>query len=268
MVTIGLISPGRMGSAIAACAASKGHKVIWASEFRSEQTRERAERYGFVDVGTIGDLASESDHILSCGTGMARRDPHKHWAFEVVEDVIEAGFQGIYCDANSMTEEMSKNMESIFLDASGVDFVNGMILGSPPVDVMMSVRGYITGDKAEEFAGFFNQPDIPKMLSEGIVSYQYDHDDYHVRGHHLRSRKERGLLGRQDIFDWVVVDGDPMVLKLAFTAYTSIAHGAVIMANRFAREHGLEEHLFFELTNGFPIDTAMDGSRMGVFAGW
>ena len=167
-----------------------------------------------------------------------------------------------------MTEEMSKNMESIFLDASGVDFVNGMILGSPPVDVMMSVRGYITGDKAEEFAGFFNQPDIPKMLSEGIVSYQYDHDDYHVRGHHLRSRKERGLLGRQDIFDWVVVDGDPMVLKLAFTAYTSIAHGAVIMANRFAREHGLEEHLFFELTNGFPIDTAMDGSRMGVFAGW
>ena len=137
MVTIGLISPGQMGSAIAACAASKGHKVIWASEFRSGQTRERAERYGFVDVETIGNLASESDHILSCGTGMARRDPYKHWAFEVVEDVIEAGFQGIYCDANSMTEDMSKSMESIFSDAEGIDFVNGMILGSRTVEAIM-----------------------------------------------------------------------------------------------------------------------------------
>jgi hypothetical protein len=266
MVKIGLISPGTMGSAIAACAASKGHEILWASDGRSPASVQRAERYGFQDVGTFEVLAQEVQHILCCGTGVGK-EPFKHWAFETAEEIVAAGFQGTYCDANSMTEEMSSGLAQI-LDSPGIDYVNGMILGSPPTSPEMSVRGYIQGDMAQAFSELFNQPDVPKMLKDGILEYRGDHDDYHVRGFHLRSRKERGLLGRQDVFNWVVVEGDPMVLKLAFTAYTSVAHGAIIMANRFAREHNLEEHLFFELTNGFPIDAAMDGSRMGVFAGW
>lgn len=257
MAVLGLVSPGRMGAALGACARSKGHDVIWAGEGRSSATHKRAQR--FRNVGSLSTLAEESDFVLCIGTGWGTRG--KHWTMEVAEDICEAGFNGIYCDANTLTERDGEALKS-YIESFGVSYINGALMGSPPLDPNLSCRGYINGADSSDFASLFNSPDIPKMIMEGDLQYQGNLSDF------SRSREERGLLGREDLFEWVEIEGDPCVLKLAYSAYTAAAHGTLVMANRFAREYGVEKHLFYELTHGFPVNAAVDGSRMGIFAGW
>ncbi|MGE5060010.1 MAG: phosphogluconate dehydrogenase, partial [Betaproteobacteria bacterium] len=51
--TVALLHPGNMGATIGAAARAGGARVIWASQGRSDATRQRAERAGLIDVGTL-----------------------------------------------------------------------------------------------------------------------------------------------------------------------------------------------------------------------
>lgn len=226
MAVIGLVSPGQMGSGIAACAQKLGHEIIWASDGRSNRTVERADQYGFRDVGVFQCLVKEADHILCCGAGHGRT---KHWVVETIEDIAVEGFQGIYCDTNTKHDGLRDEVKAL-AETHDIDYVDGAIFGNPPVHSEIDCRGYLKGERAEEFAELFNDPAGP--------------------------------------FNWIPIDGDPQMLKLAFSAYLSQAYAGVVLANRFARAHGVEEHLFYELKNGYPLDLSMDGDRMGLFAGW
>jgi prephenate dehydrogenase len=62
---IGILHPGNMGISIAASAQNSGHTVYWASEGRSPQTRERAERFGLLDGGTLEKLCETCSVIVS-----------------------------------------------------------------------------------------------------------------------------------------------------------------------------------------------------------
>ena len=53
MKTVGVLHPGAMGSVVGGCLASVGHRVLWASEGRSDATRARAGRDGLEDVGSL-----------------------------------------------------------------------------------------------------------------------------------------------------------------------------------------------------------------------
>ena len=50
-MTVGLLHPGEMGSAIGATLAAQGEAVIWASVGRSPATAERAKRAGLEGYG-------------------------------------------------------------------------------------------------------------------------------------------------------------------------------------------------------------------------
>jgi hypothetical protein len=176
---------------------------------------------------------------------------------------VEGDFEGTYVDANSLPEAETEAIQEI-VHSGGATFVEGVLLGSPPVDPQMSIRGYLNGPGAQEFADLFNDPDIPAMLDANVIG-THDRAGYMAD---RRPRRERGYLGRADLFEWVVMDGSPGVLKMLFTAYSAATHGAVVMANRAARAYGVEEELFYELTNGFPVDPTQDGSIRGLFAGW
>ena len=53
---IGILHPGNMGISIAASMQNSGNAVYWASEGRSAQTRERAEKFDLLDARTLAEL--------------------------------------------------------------------------------------------------------------------------------------------------------------------------------------------------------------------
>src|SRR5256886_17270631 len=88
--TVGLLHPGEMGSAIGSVLRGRGHRVVWASEGRSTETRKRAEEAGLEDAGSVEELARRSDVILSVCPPSA--------ALEGAGAV--AGFRGVFVDAD------------------------------------------------------------------------------------------------------------------------------------------------------------------------
>jgi len=62
---IGVLHPGVMGVTVGTSIKAGGHRVVWASEGRSEATRGRAADAGLEDVGTLSDLVQASDTLIS-----------------------------------------------------------------------------------------------------------------------------------------------------------------------------------------------------------
>ena len=143
--TIGLLHPGAMGVSIGASAAQNGHTVLWASEGRSPATRERAESRDFTDAGSLADLCRRAHTILSVCP--------PHAAESQAEAVVEAGFAGIYCDANAVSPMRSESIAAKCA-AAGIAYVDGGIIGGPawkPGSTWL----YLSGGRAEAVAALF-----------------------------------------------------------------------------------------------------------------
>ena len=90
-MNVGILHPGAMGAVLAGEA---GGLVMWASEGRSPETRERARTHGLVDGGSVSDLIRASDILVSVCP--------PHAAVDVSIQVDQLGFEGIYVDANAI----------------------------------------------------------------------------------------------------------------------------------------------------------------------
>ena len=63
---VGLLHPGLMGESIGASAQSaEDVQVLWASEGRSDASRQRAAKHDFEECETVADLVNASDVIVS-----------------------------------------------------------------------------------------------------------------------------------------------------------------------------------------------------------
>ena len=69
-MNVGLLHPGEMGAAIGTALRTAGHDVLWASEGRSEATRERARE--FTDAGSLAAVVAGSDVVISVDTARAQ----------------------------------------------------------------------------------------------------------------------------------------------------------------------------------------------------
>ena len=135
--TIGLLHPGEMGAAVGAVLRGQGHRVLWASDGRSEETRARAGAAGLEDVGSVAQVAEAEVVFSIC-------PPHA--ALEVARS---ARFGGLYVDANAVSPATAAEV------AGAVDeFVDGGIVGSPPREPGMT-RLYLSGERAADVAGLF-----------------------------------------------------------------------------------------------------------------
>src|SRR5436309_1651050 len=94
---IGILHPGEMGISIAASAQNSGCEVYWASEGRRQQTRERAEQFGLRDSRTLASLCAECPIVISVCP--------PHAAESLANDVLAAGFTGVYVDANAIAPQ-------------------------------------------------------------------------------------------------------------------------------------------------------------------
>jgi 3-hydroxyisobutyrate dehydrogenase-like beta-hydroxyacid dehydrogenase len=119
---IGILHPGNMGISIAASAQNSGHTVYWASEGRSPQTHERAERFNLLDAQTLATLC------LTCSIIISVCPPHA--AEEVAHQVIAHAFQGLYLDANAISPQRTKRIGQA-VEEAGATFVDGGIIGGP-----------------------------------------------------------------------------------------------------------------------------------------
>src|SRR5216683_4403886 len=120
---IGLLHPGEMGAAVAACLTGRGYQVLWVPAGRGPATRARAAQAGLADAETITALAAQAGIILSVCP--------PHAALEVARAVAAAGFTGVYVDANAISPGTAHDVQAV-VEAAGGRYVDGGIIGSPP----------------------------------------------------------------------------------------------------------------------------------------
>jgi 3-hydroxyisobutyrate dehydrogenase-like beta-hydroxyacid dehydrogenase len=136
-VIVGLVHPGEMGAAIGRQLLAAGHDVVWASDGRSEATRERAEP--FRDVSSPARLADEAEVVLSVCP--------PHAALDVARAL--RGFDGLYVDANAISPMRAQEVAAL-----QPRFVDGGIVGGPPDEPGTTL--YLSGADAPAAAALFD----------------------------------------------------------------------------------------------------------------
>jgi len=143
--SVGILHPGAMGVSIAASAKNTGYTVYWASEGRSPQTHERANKINLLDLHSVAKLCNACSVIFSVCP--------PHAAEDVANEVIGHGFRGVYLDANAISPQRAIRIDQAMSDA-GVDFVDGGIIG-PPAWQSGRTWLYLSGKEAQRVASYF-----------------------------------------------------------------------------------------------------------------
>src|SRR6266516_4589485 len=157
--TLALLHPGEMGAAIGACLRGRGLRVVWASAGRSAATRSRANAAGLEDLGALERALGVADIVLSVCP--------PHGAPALAREVAGHGFKGIYVDANAISPATVRNIGRV-LEASEATFVDGGIIGPPPVPGVSS-RIYLSGGRARDIAVVFAGSNLEAIPLEGAA---------------------------------------------------------------------------------------------------
>jgi len=144
--TVGIMSPGDMGSAVGQTLAKHGLTVIAALGERSARTRALAAEVGIADVGTLENLVRQADLIMS----ILVPDAAIVAAQRVAEAMKSADAKPLYADCNSIAVQSSRKIGEI-MKAVGAPFAEASIIGAPP-RVPNKTRFYASGPHAQDFA--------------------------------------------------------------------------------------------------------------------
>ena len=144
--TVGIMSPGDMGSAVGQVLAKQGLRVIAALGERSARTRALAAEAGIVDVGTLENLVREADLVMS----ILDPDAAIVAAQRVAEAMKSTGAKPLYADCNSIAVQSARKIGEI-MKAVGAPFAEASIIGAPP-RVPNKTRIYASGPQAQDFA--------------------------------------------------------------------------------------------------------------------
>ena len=121
--TVGILHPGSMGAAVAACAATNAAAVLWCETGRSTASVERAARFGLTPVATLTELLDRSDIVISLCPPAA--------AETLACDVAGHRFAGVYVEANAISPARVQRIAALLEPDTIV--VDGGVVGSPPV---------------------------------------------------------------------------------------------------------------------------------------
>jgi len=142
---IGVLHPGEMGSAVAATIRNSGYEVCWVAEGRSHLTRARAESAGLTDAVSLANLSRTCPVIVSVCP--------PEFADSVAGEVLAQGFRGTYLDANAISPAHKRKLGER-MQSSGVQFVDGGIIGLPP-KARTQTWMYLSGEQADQIACCF-----------------------------------------------------------------------------------------------------------------
>ncbi|MFN8523172.1 MAG: DUF1932 domain-containing protein [Chloroflexota bacterium] len=142
--TVGVMSPGDMGNAVASMIAASGRRVVVALDERSPRTRDLARAAGLEDVGSVERLVEAADVVLSVlvpseAEASARR---------VASALRATGSSVVYADCNAISPGTTKRVGQI-IESAGSSFVDASIIGPPPRKAG-TTKIYISGPRAGE----------------------------------------------------------------------------------------------------------------------
>jgi 3-hydroxyisobutyrate dehydrogenase-like beta-hydroxyacid dehydrogenase len=141
--SVGILSPGEMGSVLAKSMIKNGMNVVTSLEGRSHLTRLRAAETGIRDAGTIDALVAECDVLISVLTPSEAVDVAHH----VAESMRRTGSTPIFADCNAIAPQTVRAMSTQFT-VMGAAFVDAGIAGrriycsGPETQAFESLREY------------------------------------------------------------------------------------------------------------------------------
>lgn len=145
--TIGIVSPGAMGSAVGAAYAAGGARVVATIDGRSARTRGLATAAGLELLPGLEDVVRHADVVVSIVS--------PEHALAVADDIRAAARRAdakpLVADLNAIAPATIRQLAS-HLAASGLDVVDGSISGRPP-HPGGTTRLYLSGARAAEMAG-------------------------------------------------------------------------------------------------------------------
>lgn len=146
MHTVGVVSPGAMGSAMASALARGGSRVVTTLAGRSGRTTRLAARAELELLPDLAAIAREAGVVLSIVPPEV--------AASVVSDVADAARREqvlpLIADLNAVSPATARRLESVAGEA-GCDLVDGSISGPPPWKAG-TTRLYLSGPRAAELA--------------------------------------------------------------------------------------------------------------------
>lgn len=126
-ITVGILSPGEMGSGVGTVLHNHGVRVVTCLAGRGEGSRQRAERAGFEDLADLEALVQQADMLLSIvppGVAGAMAD-------QVAAAITATHADLLYADCNAIAPSTARAIGQTILDA-GARFADAGIIGGPP----------------------------------------------------------------------------------------------------------------------------------------
>ena len=146
MRTVGIVSPGAMGSAVGAAYRAGGARVVSTLAGRSERTRRLAEQAGLELLDDVDAVVAAADLVLS----IAPPDQARSIAADLAASAERTGARPLVSDWNAVSPSTAREVAGI-VAAAGLEFVDGSISGGPP-RADYRTRVYVSGPRASELA--------------------------------------------------------------------------------------------------------------------
>lgn len=159
MTTLALLHSGELGTAVGICALAGGAQVAWSSAGRREQSRQRALAAGFRHCDSLDELLRIADIAISVCP--------PHAAVDLAQSVAEAGFSGLFVDANAIAPSTVRRIADL-MQAAGIGFLDGGIIGPPPAPGARSTL-YLSGGDARAIETLFAGTSLTVRRIDGPV---------------------------------------------------------------------------------------------------
>jgi len=126
--TVGVMSPGDMGSGVGGALKKNGLRVLTALDGRSADSKQRAADQGFEDVGSLDELVTSCDLVLSILVPSAASS----FAQDVAEAIVRTDSGGLaVADCNAVSPATGIRIGEI-ITAAGGKFIDAGIIGGTP----------------------------------------------------------------------------------------------------------------------------------------
>lgn len=145
-MTVAVVSPGAMGSALAAALAKGGERVVATLAGRSARTRRLATRAGLELLPDLGSAVATSEVVLS----VVPPDAAPTVAADVARAAEATDARPLLVELNAIAPATTRRLADAAA-ASGLELVDGSISGPPPWRPG-TTRVYLSGPRATEVA--------------------------------------------------------------------------------------------------------------------
>jgi 3-hydroxyisobutyrate dehydrogenase-like beta-hydroxyacid dehydrogenase len=144
--TVGIVSPGAMGSAMANALVRGGVRVIATISDRSPRTAGLADRAGVELLPDLATVVSQADMVVS----IVPPETAETVAANITDEAHRVAARPLIVDLNAIAPSTALRIHAI-ADVAACDFVDGSISGPPPW-TPGTTRVYLSGPRAAEVA--------------------------------------------------------------------------------------------------------------------